>query len=143
MTPLRSGRNPFEVALMIVCVAVGVVGLIVPGPGPSPTLAAVFGWASGLIYAGFLIAPSIALIGLAWPRDTVRRLQVGMSVERAALYPVSGMAAAYAGSAFASSGLRAVVAASLIGAIALACLLRARQITADLRSVAEVLPDRE
>lgn len=136
------GRDPFEVALVVVCLAVGVAGLVLPDP-PSRNFATVFGGAAVLVYLGFLVASTIALIGIFWPRDTVRRLQVGMLIERASMYPIAGLAGAYSISAVAEGGWAALVATLLVGGIAIACIARSRQISAALISVAQQLPPEE
>jgi hypothetical protein len=136
---IRNGRSPFEFALVSVSAASGLLGLVLPNPGPSGSIARAFGDYAPVFYALQFAAALVVVLGAAWPRYSVRHLGLGMRIERAGLIPLGGASAAYAAANIVMTGRTAIIAALLIGGIAAAAWIRARIITSDLHKVDELL----
>jgi hypothetical protein len=136
---IRNGRSPFEFALVSVSCGAGLLGLTLPGPGPSNSIALAFGKFAPAFYAVMFTSAVIVMMGAAWPRYSVRHLGLGMRIERAGLIPLGGACAAHASATLAMSGRTAVIASMFIGGIALAAWVRASIITSDLRKVDQLL----
>jgi hypothetical protein len=136
---IRNGRSPFEFALVSVSAASGLLGLVLPNPGPSGSISRAFGDLAPTFYALQLVAALVVILGAAWPRYSVRHLGLGMRIERAGLIPLGGACASYAAANVIMTGRTATISALLIGGIAAAAWIRARIITSDLHRVDELL----
>lgn len=133
---IRNGRNPFEFALVSVCAATGGVGLMTPAPGPSNSILETFGpIGSQWFYLAMTVSAIVALGGMLWRRTTIAQLSVGMRVEQVGLLPLGGACAAYATANILLNGVPALVAGMLVAGIAVACWIRARIISVDLKQV--------
>lgn len=146
MTPARSrpvptldsGRNPFEVFMLVVSIASGiplVLGHIVPG-----STAALLNPALLVVWAVILIVGStITLAGAFWPG---RRGDIGLLVEQFGLVVVGvGVIVYTAGLLLAATGSGRWVAAGVAGAYGLACWYRAWQIQKWVRAVVRLSED--
>ena len=138
----RAGRHPFQVALLAVSLASGLFGLLLPYP-TSTNVVRAFGALYPAFYAALTVAALLGLIGGFWRSTDARALQIGLQVERIGMMLLTGSAGAYAALTFVLSGVRALVAGLLIGGIALAAMVRARQITRGLARVRGWLPPAE
>lgn len=138
---VRSGRHPFQVALLVVSLVSGAVGFILRQPGPSGGVERALGPLSPWFYLCLLVSASLCLTGAFWRSRDIRALQVGLHIERAGMPILAGSCGCYAALSFINTGVRALVAVLLIGGIALAALIRTRQITADLAYVRGLLDE--
>jgi len=136
---IRNGRSPFEFALVSVSAASGLLGLTMPNPGPSGSIARAFGELTPAFYALQLVSAVVVILGAAWPRYSVRHLGLGMRIERAGLIPLGGVCASYAAANIVMTGRTAIISALLIGGIAAAAWIRAQIISNDLKRVDELL----
>lgn len=136
---VRNGRSPFQFALTGVCLLAGLLGLVLPAPGPSGNIPRVFGGYTGLFYLAMLLAAVVVLAGMVWPRGTSARFYRALEIERIGLWPLAGTALAYGAGNLAVSGLPALVSALLTGGIGVAALVRIRIIYVDLSRVDELL----
>lgn len=134
-------RDPFELPLVVTCLASGALGLALPAPGPSNNIAAVFGQLTGPFYAVLLVSAIVVVVGYLWRRRTARQVEIGLQVERAGLYPLGGAAIAYGIVAVGLGGRTALVAGLLTGGIGVACLVRALIVRLDLRALDAALAD--
>lgn len=138
---VRSGRHPFQVALLGVSLVSGLAGLILRGPAPSAGVDRALGAISPWFYAALFVSAALGLLGAFWRSRDIRGLQLGLQVERAGMPLLAGAAGCYSALSLIASGGRALVAVLLIGGIALAALVRTRQITSDLRYVRDLLDE--
>lgn len=136
---VRNGRSPFQFVLMAVCVAAGLLGLTLPGPGPSNNIVRVFGLWTPWFYVLLFGSAVIVIIGMLLPRSTSGRFRLALEVERIGLWPCAGASIAYGVANLAISGQTALVAALLTAGIGVAAFVRIYIITVDLRRVAELL----
>ncbi|RZT87443.1 hypothetical protein EV383_4367 [Pseudonocardia sediminis] len=151
---VRDGRHPFEVAVLIACVVIGVFGLV----GPQLRSAAIdLAWGSLASAAWYALVGGFALLGL-WavtcPRlgdsrlRQVALLRVHLSpllrpislrrslqVERVAMYGMGWPLCAFLPAALASSGPAGATAGSVFLGLAIASGVRIRQIHVDLRKL--------
>ncbi|MGH7743614.1 MAG: hypothetical protein ACREQ5_02160 [Candidatus Dormibacteria bacterium] len=120
----RTGRNPFELWLLVACVLSGLGGLI----DVSHTRVMLPGWEQYAWNSGLLICGVIGLRGAFLRRIT------GLVMERAALVTLALLCFAYS---IAIVNITTVYAfgAVVIATFGVACLWRVIQITADLRRV--------
>lgn len=130
----RGGRHPFQVALLVVSLASGLSGLLLPYPTSANVIRA-FGALFPVFYTVLAVAALLGLIGGFWRSSDARALQIGLQVERVGMMLLAGSAGAYAALTFIIVGARGLVAGMLIGGIALAAIVRARQITRGLARV--------
>jgi hypothetical protein len=138
---VRSGRHPFQIALLAVSFVSGLAGLVLPGPAPSSGIDRALGDIAPWFYLALLLSAALGLTGAFWRARDVRALQVGMQIERAGMPLLTGASGCYAALVLTVSGGRALVAALLIGGIGLAALVRTRQITADLAYVKALIEE--
>lgn len=139
---VRSGRHPFQIVLLATCLVAGMAGLILPPAARTMSVELVFGDLAPLLYLALALASALSLLGAFWRGRDVRGLQVGLQLERAGMPVLAGAAAGYSGAVLASAGARGLIAAVLIGGIAVAALVRTRQITRDLVDVRDVVAHR-
>lgn len=136
---VRNGRSPFQFALTGVCLIAGLLGLVLPAPGPSGNIPRVFGhWAPGF-YLAMLTAAVIVLVGMVHPRTPAARFITALHIERIGLWPLAGSSLAFAAANLAITGRPALVSALLTGGIGVAALVRVRIISVDLRRIDELL----
>ncbi|MEV0608142.1 hypothetical protein AB0I61_17425 [Polymorphospora rubra] len=135
---VNSGRNPFEVGMLLASVGVGsvlaVTGHLPRSAGEVMPIPVQTVWLTLLICGG-----AIALAGIWWPG----RLETGLRVEQAGVAMLGGGSGMYAVALIAVAGAQGIAAAGFVGAVALAGCWRALQILLDLRRVArarEVAP---
>ena len=136
---VRNGRSPFQFVLTGVCCLSGFVSLVVPAPGTSNVVAKVFGDATPAFYVALLFSSVIVLVGMLLPRGTSDRFCHALQVERVGLWPMAGATLAYGAAILAVSGMTGLVGAALTGGIGVACIVRIRIITTDLKKVDELL----
>lgn len=90
---IRSGREPFEVSLMSVCLAYGLVALIFYNKMAATSLR-LYPAPGGMIFLGLLaIGAAVTLYGLFGPGW---RTVHGVHIERAGLVMLTGLCASYA-----------------------------------------------
>lgn len=136
---VTNSRNPFQLALLAVSAASGLVGLVLPDPGPSNNIAKVFGPWDGLFYTALFVSSLVVVLGSLWPRGTSDRFVTGQKIERAGLMPLCATTTSYAVANLVIAGRTALVAALLVGGIALAAAARMYIITLDLHRVDELV----
>lgn len=127
----RGSRNWHEVYLLGLAGLNGLAGLALPG-SRSQAIEATFPiWGQYGWYVGLLAGAGLGIGGIALGTLT------GLLVERAAMWLLTGLCAAYVLGALAVSGDRAATAlgVALVAAFALANLARARQIARMVRRV--------
>lgn len=140
---VRSGRHPFQVALLSVSLVSGLAGLVLTGPAPSAGVDKALGSISPWFYLALLVSASLGLLGGFWRSRDIRSLQVGLLIERAGMPLLAGAAGCYSALSLIASGGRALVAVLLIGGIAVAALVRTRQITRDLTYVRSLIDEHD
>ena len=136
---VRHGRSPFQFALTAVMCAAGLTGLLLPAPGPSSNIARVFGDYGPLFYLMMLVSAIVVAAGMVFPRSTADRFVTALHIERIGLWPMSGVALAYATTNLAVSGVPALVSALLTSGIGVAALVRVHIINVDLKKICELL----
>lgn len=131
---VRSGRNPFEVWLLVACVVAGIVGLISPVDSASAVVKAlphweVLCWFSGLTLGG--------LVGLA---GVFSRGVVSLLVERVGMVILTCLTFAYSVSIVAQVGIAAgaTLPALLTGLFSVSCAIRFFNISADLKRMEDI-----
>lgn len=130
--------NPFESYLLVICIAQGCA--VIFGYARPPSIqAALPGWLRGVWGVLLLIGGLAAVIGLYWPWDALDAILI----KRVGLLAAAGGTLAY-GVALLSLGSAGFVAAVFNLGFALACLVRASQITralnkfrSDMQSIRE------
>lgn len=132
---VRTGRQPYEVAVLIVSIATGIVGVVLP-EGISGAIDSEFNtfwsrsyWAALVLFAG------ITLAGI------FRRRIEGLLIERGGLTVLSALYATYVYAAVATNGLAGIGASALPIAFTLASLARCWQIRNDLLLLTSYLRD--
>lgn len=123
------GRASFELYLLFLCVLGGLIGLVAPATRARSTVAAFPPWAQVVWYFGLVSSGLIGMVGV------VRGGILGSLVERSAMVSLAGLCASFGTASIAYAGLPAIPAVIMILGLALPCIVRAGQITADLAAV--------
>lgn len=132
---VRTGRQPYEVAVLAVSIATGIVGLAVP-EGISGAIDAEFNtfW-SRTYWAAMVLFASITLVGI------YRRRIEGLLIERGGLTVLAALFGTYCYAAVATNGLAGIAASALPLSFVIASLARCYQIRDDLRLLTSYLRD--
>ena len=127
---IHTSRSPFELWLLAAALVSGIGGLAMPG-SPSRVTAGLPPWAQIVWYAGLAVSGALGMTGAMSSRLW------SLYVERGALVMLAGLLTVYTVAIVAtvkpSLAFGAVLTASLIPA----CVVRVRQINADVRHVLE------
>jgi len=129
---VRSGRNPFEVLLLVACAMAGVIGLVAPNASANAITAALPHWEVLCWYSGLLAGGVISLAGV------FARGVTSLFVERVGIILLACLMLAYALALFAQVGIRGVLPASITGLFAVACAVRFVYITTDLKRMEDI-----
>lgn len=122
MIVIPSGRNPFEVAILLACVMFGLTGLFAYDEVATNSLRA-FPELWGKVFLGSLVVGAgVALVGIA------RSNLVGLFQERSGLVVLIGACSSYALWALGANGPRGIGFALLMFSIAGASAARIREI---------------
>ncbi len=130
---VRSGRHPHEIALLVMSVVIGVLGLVFPGgvsPAPQGTLPGRILYA---FFIGLIIAGATSLFGAL--RDSLS----GLLWERFGLSMLTCLYLAYAVAVLTYTGSRGLTTALFVGSMAVASLVRVVQIVRDIKTVKEMI----
>lgn len=135
MKPLiiASGRQPFEVLLLLACVLTAGLGLAVPGAGSTTIDAFIpMPW-NTVFYVALGASATVGLIGVSL------QVPVSLLVERIGLLFLSGLLIAYGIALYALYGAAVGASGAIIVAFGTAALTRSVQITMDLRKLHQAL----
>jgi hypothetical protein len=125
---VRSGRNPFEVWLLVACVAAGVVGLVAPDAS-SAIAKSLPHWELTCWYAGLTFGGLVSLVGV------FSKGVNSLFIERVGMVVLTCLTLAYSVSIIVQVGAvkGATLPAFLTGLFAVACAVRFFNITIDLK----------
>ena len=131
---VRSGRNPFEVWLLVACVVAGIVGLISPADTASTVVKALPHWEALCWFSGLTLGGLVGLAG-AFSRGVMSLL-----VERVGMVILTCLTFAYSVSIVAQVGIAAgaTLPALLTGLFAVSCAVRFFNISSDLKSMEDI-----
>lgn len=133
-TARNRGRQPFEVVILMACVATGLVGLAVPG-ARSPVVVSVLGDASWVWHLVLCVSGAVPLFAL-WAKPPG-----GLIIEQASMMWLATVFCFY-GAAIAVLGApTGATAAGITFGYGVAAAVRARQIGGDLKRVREAYGD--
>lgn len=122
-------RHPFEIFLLIACVAAG-IPLLFGAPPPTSISASLPDWAR-LVWAAFLGGGAVvALVGMSWPRKT----GTGIILEQIGLVAVGNACLFYAACVLVLVGHSGAFPAGINGAFGIACIWRYVQIELAIRA---------
>jgi hypothetical protein len=121
-------RHPLVIYLNAIVAASGVAYFFGPPPGSVATLLP--GGLASLWYGSLALGGATGLVSAAWP-DAL----TGVLIERAAMWPLGMATLAYSVALVALAHLVALFTAGLVAGFGVAAILRALQITRELRSV--------
>lgn len=126
---IRSGRNPFEVWLLVACVVAGIVGLVVPGESASSVVKSLPYWEAVSWFSGLTLGGVVSLTGV------FSRGVTSLFVERVGMAILTCLTLAYSVSIVAQVGIvrGATLPALLTGLFAVSCAVRFFNLTADLK----------
>lgn len=132
---VRTGRQPYEVAVLVMSVVLGIVGTFVP-EGISGAIDAEFNtfW-SRTYWAALTLFATITLVGIH------RRRVEGLLIERGGLTVMAALFGTYVYAAVATNGLAGIAASALPLSFVIASLARCWQIRDDLRLLTSYLRD--
>lgn len=119
---IPSGRNPFEIAILMACTMYGLTGLLAYEQVATSSLRSFPEWAGKLFLGCLLVGGGVALVGIA------RASLVGLFQERSGLVVLIGACSGYALWALGSNGPRGIGFALLMFSIAGASAARIREI---------------
>lgn len=125
----RLGRAIFELYLLSSCILIGLVGLLVPASRAKSLLATFPPWAQICWYGGLAVSGLLACAGI------MRSDVLGSLIERGAMIILAAMCASFGVASIASFGLPALTGSLMLFGFTCPCLVRAQQITTDLRAV--------
>lgn len=120
---LRLSAAVFETFMLAAFALIGVFGLVTPSTRARSIVATFPVWAQLVWYVGLLLASAAALYGIARGADN------GLLIERTGLIFLAGLSMSYATASVTVTGAPALTGALLLGAFAVACIIRARDIT--------------
>ncbi|WP_433730963.1 hypothetical protein ACQP2Y_21465 [Actinoplanes sp. CA-051413] len=128
---IASGRQPFQVAIMVASVFLGLALTItdrVPNSAAKTMHPAVLNaWVGMLLLAG-----TLALVGVFWSGA----FRTALRLETAGVLMLAGGSSMYAVAVFSVSGWAALIAGGYTTAIAFGCWWRAYQLVRDVRKLA-------
>lgn len=132
---LSSGRQPFEVLLLVACVLTGAVGVVVPGAG-SPTIDRFVPQPfTTLFYVALFGSAAVSAVGVSL------RLPTSLLVERIGMVVLSALLLIYGIAVYALHGPAVGIGGVIIIAFGVAAMLRCAQITRDLRKLKAALAE--
>lgn len=124
---VRSGRHPHEIALLVMSVVLGIVGILVSG-STSPGISSAFpGHTENFFYVGLSVSGAVALYG------ALLRNITGLLVERAGLIGLSCIFLGYTIAVFTNAGVRGTTSALFGLAFTVANIVRLVQISRDMK----------
>src|SRR5690242_14740339 len=127
----RVERNPFELWLVAACAVSGAASLLTSTSSRVDLVSRYLPTWAPVWYAGLLVAGLLTTAGLVWPRGTLRRLGLALTLERAGLALLAGWLAGFGGALEAVTP-RAPVGVLLLG-LAGASVVRVRRVGHELR----------
>lgn len=130
---VSSSRSPFELYMLVACIASGVSGLFSPVK-TSPAIAKVLPfWEIYFWYGGLILGGSIAFVAV------LGKTLTSLYVERVGLTLLTGLCAAYGLAVIATTGYKLAFAVVFVVAFGVACAFRMKQIGRDLKNIGIVL----
>lgn len=121
--PLYTGRHPFQVYLMVLCVLSSLpqlFGFVTAGSIESELP----DWLAAAWNSVLLVGSTITLLGSYWPKG----IATALTLERAGLALVGSASLVYTAVIIFDSGWTRLLAAAIIAAFGLSCLRRSRDI---------------
>lgn len=119
----------FELYLLAACILIGVTGLLIPATRARSIVGTFAPWAQVVWYGGIAIAGMLSISGI------FRGDVLGNLIERGAMVTLAGMCASFGTASVAYAGPSALTGSMMLFGFAVPCIVRARQITNDLRAV--------
>jgi hypothetical protein len=133
---VRSGRNPFEVLMLVACVATGTVGLFQPSSTSNVIISMLPNWEVITWYSGLTLGGLVSLFGVS------RSGVVSLVLERAGLVTLTCLMLAYSTAVVTQVGVRGALPALFTGLFAVACAIRFVYITTDLKRMEDITATR-
>jgi hypothetical protein len=133
---VRSGRNPFEVLMLVACVATGVVGLFQPASASNVVTSLLPSWEVATWYSGLTLGGVVGLFGVS------RKGVMSLMWERVGLIMLTFLMLAYSTAVITQVGVRGSLPAFFTGLFAIACAIRFVYITTDLKRMEDITATR-
>jgi hypothetical protein len=132
---VRSGDEPYQLAILGACAVWGVTGLVTLSRATTSTTSTIPLWGAYVFFAFLSATCLVSLAGVAY--EVLRRQLFGFYLERAGLIALVGLCVCYSIWAVVASGVRAASLVYLLGAVWIASSVRIRRISSGLREVAK------
>lgn len=129
---VRSGRNPFEILLLVACFAAGVVGFFQPQSSSGAINAALPYWQALCWYIGLTGGGLMGLIGV------FNRGVNSLLMERVGVVMLTCFTFGYSAAVISQVGFRGIFPAVFTGFFAVACAVRSVYITVDLKNMEKI-----
>ncbi len=129
---VRSGRNPFEVLMLVACVATGTVGLFEPSSTSNVITTLLPTWEVTTWYGGLAVGGLVGLVGV------FLNGVLSLLVERVGLIMLTCLTLAYSTAVVTQVGIRGTLPALFTGLFAIACAIRFVYITTDLKRMEDI-----
>lgn len=130
---IQSGRHPFELVILFMCVLTGLAGLLTGSASPAIVII-LHEWS-------WIWNVSIVLGGIGTGLSVLCKLPVNLLLERVGMVWLFTLFAAYSAAIFSVDSDRAVTSGGIVLALALAALARVLQITKDLSKLQKALAE--
>lgn len=131
--PVRAGRNPFQLWIVLACTVTGLVALLPIGPARRSAVDQFLPEFATLWYAGLLVSGTVCIVAVMLPARTLPRLSRLLGLERVGLALLAGLLVGY-GAALLVAAPKMPVGFLLV-ALAVACVGRLRQVRNEVRSL--------
>jgi hypothetical protein len=127
---LRSGRTPFELFFLIVCVLSGGNGLVNPHGGSNIVNTLLPGWEVWVWYSGLALGGAVGLAGV------LAKGIASLLVERVALAILASLTLTYSAAVAVQVGERGAFVALIVASFTAGCIARILMIQHDLKKAA-------
>lgn len=139
-----SGRHPYEIFMLILCLLTGIPTMMGVTPTPGSMESQVTPWVS-CTWAFFLtFGAATALLGVIWPQPKDKELMsvTALSLEQIGLSAVGGAAIFYGAAIYSSTGIKALVPLGMIMSFGAASIWRAWQLQRLLQGAPHLIRDK-
>lgn len=128
---IHERRAVFEAYLLALCVVTGLTSWLVPDARARSIISAFPEWAQGLWYVTVTLGGALGILGI-----TRRAVDLGLVIERSALWLLAGLTASYGVASVGYAGPSSIPAMATLLAFTGVCVIRIYQINTDLAAIA-------